>query len=635
MILSVLLFLLLSAASPQDLIPRPVSFRETGGVCAADAPVKYRLGKKMEKGAYKLVIGRRGIVVDAADSLGAFYASETLRQLRMHSDEFACCEIEDYPRFSYRGFMLDLVSTWHDLDYIKRQIDAMALCKMNVLHLHLSDTHAWRLESEAWPLLQEKTSWRYGRSGEEWKVNRQFAAPGAPGATGGYYTREQMRELIRYAAERHIEVIPEIDFPGHVFAALSAYPELRCETYVEEQGNPNQPPYLVELCIGNPRTFDFVFDILDEVADLFPSKYLHIGGDEAKMTAWKTCPKCQTLMAREGMKDVRELQHYFTRKVVEHLVARGKRPVGWDEYAEASLPGEAVVMKWHKECRLPAENDVIVATHNYTYLCYYQDAPMFENPAWSRYLPLDVVYRWDPALEPGAPARMLGVEACLWSSHFPEDAQMDYMTWPRLAAMAERAWSPASVRNYDAFKERVKKFYPLLDAMGIRYFDIEKEKGHRPQSLAPLNHLALGCSVRSAYPLAEAYSTGGLSALADGKCGDWNGDDGRWIGFPGEMDVTVDLGTVRPVRYVGASFLCHKGYSRDLPQEVRISFSSDGVIWSEPLVRLCEVSLWGGQCVYPELGVQVGREARYVRYQATRRNAAPKWPLLVDEIVVL
>ena len=635
MISSILIALGLLLARPSDIIPAPASWRETPGVCRCDAPVKYRLGKKMGKGAYRMVVGRREITVEAADSVGAFYASQTLRQLRKQSDELACCVIEDAPRFAYRGFMLDLVSTWHDVDYIKRQIDAMALCKMNVLHLHLSDTHAWRLESEKYPLLHERTSWRYGASGEDWKVNRLFAPVGAPGAVGGYYTRQQMREIIRYAAERHIEIIPEIDFPGHVFAALSAYPQLRCETYVEEQGDPNQPPYLVELCIGNPGTFDFVFGILDEVAELFPSRYLHVGGDEAKMTAWKTCPRCRALMEREGMKDVRELQHYFTKKVTDYLVAKGKRPVGWDEYAGTQLPEEAVVMKWHTECPLPAENEVVMATHNYTYLCYYQDAPMFERPAWSRYLPLDVVYGWDPAQEKGAPGRILGIESCQWTSHFPEDAYLDYMTWPRLAAIAERAWSPAQVRDYGSFRDRVRKFYPLLDELGIRYFDIDREKGHRPQSLSAVAHQALHCAVQSGSKLSAAYAKGGLPALTDGLRGDWNGDDGRWTGFDGEMDVTVDLGEVKPVRYVGASFLCHKGYSRDLPEDVRVSFSSDGISWSDPLVRICEVSLWGVSSVYPELGVHTDCRARYVRYRATRREGGAKWPLLVDEIIIL
>ncbi|MBP5374585.1 MAG: family 20 glycosylhydrolase [Bacteroidales bacterium] len=635
MIASFFITVALAIASPADIIPAPVSFREMPGSCASDAPVKYRLGKKMEKGAYKIVIDRRRITVDAADSLGAFYAAQTLRQLRMHSDKLACCVIEDAPRFAYRGYMLDLVSTWHDADYIKRQIDAMALCKMNVLHLHLSDTHAWRLESEKFPLLHQTTSWRYGASGEDWKVNRLFAPVAAPGAVGGFYTKEQMRDIICYAAERHIEIIPEIDFPGHVFAALSAYPELRCESYVEEQGDPNQPPYLVELCIGNPRTFDFVYGILDEVAELFPSDYLHIGGDEAKMTAWKTCGKCQALMHREGMKDVSELQQYFTRKVTEYLVGKGKRPVGWDEYAQAALPEEAVVMKWHTKCELPAGNDVIMATHNYTYLCYYQDAPMFERPAWSRYLPLDAVYGWDPAQESGAPSRILGIESCQWTSHLPDDAYLDYMTWPRLAAIAERAWSPESTRDYNNFKERLRKFYPVLDSLGINYFDIDKEVGHRPESLSGVNHLALNCPVQSTSAISASYSQGGLPALTDGICGDWNGDDHRWIGFSEAMDVTVDLGEVKPLRYVGASFLCHKGYSRDLPKEVRVSFSSDGISWSEEIVRVCEISLWGVQCAYPELGINTDCEARYVRYRASRREGPVKWPLLVDELIVL
>lgn len=640
MIAGLLISAVLAVAVPSDIIPAPVSCRETAGFCRADAPVKTRIGKKMPPQAYTLTVGRRGITVEAADSAGAFYAMQTLRQMQMHSDMLACCVVEDAPRFGYRGFMLDLVSTWHDIDYIKRQIDAMALCKMNVLHLHLSDTHAWRLESKICPALHEKTSWRYGFSGEDWKVNRQFAPIGAPGAVGGYYTQEQMRELVAYAAARHIEIIPEIDLPGHAFALLSACPEYRCDSYAEQAAG-GLPAYIVEICVGHPEIFDFIFGILDEVASIFPSRYLHVGGDEAKMTAWKTCTRCQALMAREGMKDVRELQDYFTRKVSEHLRSIGKIPVGWDEVAQdPGLDRDFAIMKWHTSCALPKDNPVIMATHNYTYLCYYQDAPVFEErDAWSRYLPLDVVYLWEPLAEPcmeGFPSdKILGLESCLWSSHSPTDEYMDYLTWPRLAALAERAWSPASVRDYDDFRGRVKGFYPMLEKLGTGYFDIEREHGHRPEKLSGARHLALGRPVTLNAPASPSFPADGPASLTDGRCGDWNGDDGAWLGFPDEADFTVDLGREEPVHYVGAAFLCHKGYSRDLPLKIEVSFSSDGALWSEPVSTLCEADVRGIRCLYPVLSVQGDWKARYIRYRAVRRPGAVEWPLLVDELIVL
>lgn len=666
--------LLLLTASPSSLIPQPVSANETGGVYICGENCSYRLrgnadgiagleaylqeglpamkkasskadvvicfSRKIAPGAYRMSIRPKGISIEAADVQGAFYAIQSLQQLRMQSGEISCCEIEDYPRFQWRGFMLDLVSTWHDMDYIKREIDAMALCKMNVLHLHLSDTHAWRLESKFCPRLHETTSWRYGASGEDWKVNRLFAPTGAPGATGGYYTQDEIRSLIEYAALRHIEIIPEIDLPGHAYALLHACPEFRCDSY-EEKAAGTLPSYIVEICVGHPEIFNFVFGILDEVAALFPSKYIHIGGDEAKMSAWEKCSRCQDLMRREGMTDVRELQYYFTKRVAAHLLSIGKIPVGWDEIAaDPELDKDAVVMKWHTACRLPESNKVVMATHNYTYLCYYQDAPVFEKmEAWSRYLPLDGAYLWEPLAEPGMESfpddNILGIESCLWSSHFPDDRSMDYMTWPRLAAIAERAWSPANVRDYDSFKTRAETFSSILGTMGIGSFDISKEYGHRPEKISGASHLGRGCKVSSASRLSSSFPAAGLASLTDGRCGDWNGDDGAWLGFEGEMDVTVDLGSEQTVHFAGVSFLCHKGYSRDLPERLDVSFSQDGSTWGEPVSTLCQADTRGIRCVYPLLSVQGCWKARYVRFKAVRRSGPQTWPLLVDELIIL
>ena len=666
------LLISLLVAGPGVLVPRPVSMTESEGVyicpeqltysvkgsvegldgleeyltgslpamdrAARGAAVSFRFGRLPEGDGYSLTVNSKGIRIEASTTAGAFYAVQSLMQMRMASDTLQCCTIQDRPRFGYRGFMLDLAATWHDLDSIKRQIDAMALCKLNVLHLHLTDTQGWRIESETWPQLHREASWRYGRSDAEWKANRMFALVGAPGASGGYYSKDELRELVRYAAARHIEIIPEIDLPGHTFAALSVLKDLRCDSYTDAPSDGGLPPYLVELCVGNPETFDFVFSILDEVAELFPSRYIHIGGDEARMASWKTCTKCQALMRREGMTDVRQLQHWFTAKVCAHLKEIGRIPIGWDEYADGDIPADAVIMKWHEDCALPEPNPVIMATHRYTYLCYYQDAPVFEPLAYSRYLPLDGVYLWEPLAEPGLPDgvadRILGLESCLWTAEFPSDAMMDYMTWPRLAALAERAWSPADVRDYAAFRGRAEHFCAALDKLGTGHFDLSREVGHRPEKLAGVRHLALGCKVSSSSSISVKYPASGLSTLTDGKGGDWNGDDGNWLGVEGEADFTVDLGESKPVHYVGASFLCHRGYSRDLPFAIEVSFSEDGDSWSEPVRKLCPFEIKNAKTLYPTLGVPVNANARYVRYRAIRRPGPLKLPLLLDEIVV-
>ena len=634
------LLISLLLAGPSSLVPRPAEVKENKGVYVCPGKLTYTVKKVkgLPAEGYVLKITRKGIKIEASTDAGAFYAVQSLRQLHMRSDTLACCEIKDAPRFGYRGFMLDLAATWHDLAYIRKQIDAMALCKMNVLHLHLTDTQGWRIESESYPRLHREASWRFGRSDAEWKASRLFAPEGAPGATGGYYSKAELRELVRYAAERYIEIIPEIDLPGHTFAALSVMKDLRCDSYSDVSADGSLPPYLVELCVGNPKTFDFVYAILDEVAEVFPSKYIHIGGDEARMASWKTCSRCADLMRKEGMKDVRELQHYFTAKVCGHLKEIGKIPVGWDEFAEGDIPGDAVIMKWHERCSLPEPNPVIMATSNYTYLCYYQDAPVFEPLAYSRYLPLDAAYLWDPLKEPGFPesaaGRVLGIESCLWTAEFPSDSMMDYMTWPRLAALAERGWSPASARDYADFRHRAEGFCKALDEMGINHFDLSKEVGHRPEKVSPAGHLAVGCKVESSSVISAKYAANGLATLTDGQYGDWNGDDGNWLGIEGEADITVDIGAQTPIHYVGASFLCHRGYSRDLPYAIEVSFSEDGSSWSESLRQLCQCEIRNTKTVYPTLAVTADVSARYVRFRAIRRAGPLKWPILMDEIVI-
>ena len=231
--------------------------------------------------------------------------------------------------------------------------------------------------------------------------------------------------------------------------------------------------------------------------------------------------------------------------------------------------------------------------------------------------------------------KILGLESCLWSSHSPTDQYMDYLTWPRLAAIAERAWSPARVRDYENFKSRVKLFYRVLDTLRVGYFDIEKENGHRPEKLSGARHLALGCPVTVNAPTSPAYQASGPATLTDGRCGDWNGDDGTWLGFPGEADFTVDLGRRENIRFVGASFLCHKGYSRDLPMKIEVSFSDDGTSWTEPVSALCEADTRGIRCLYPLLCVRGEWTGRYVRFRALRRPGQDSWPLLTDELIVL
>ena len=488
--MKLLTFLLsLLIANPGSLIPKPVEVTPAKGVYVAESmnpDVKICRVKQMEHpGEYELKITPKGVVITAADDEGVFYAQQSLKQLLMMGNEISCATIRDYPRFEHRAFMLDVSRTFYPVDFIKRQLDAMALMKMNVFHFHLVDNNGWRIQIDKWPELTRKTAWRIGRDKDEWMENGcKFVPEGTPGAVGGYYTKEDIKEIVRYATELNIDVIPEIDVPSHSFSMLCAYPELSCENWkapdyapvVKVLGEPS--PYHCDLCLGNPAVYDFVFSIFDEVAELFPSKYFHIGGDEACGREWASCPKCQALMQKEGVTNFTDFQNLFTVKAVAHLRKLGKTAVAWDEVICKDLPKDVIVTQW-RDNALEAEGYQVVKAHEYkTYLCNNQDYIGKEPKAIKIHTPLNAVYDYEPG-ETG----VRGVEACLWSERCPTEEIAEHQIYPRLAAIAERAWSPKDTRNYENFRERIINMHNIWDKMGIRYFDIRTEM--YPMHLVP------------------------------------------------------------------------------------------------------------------------------------------------------
>ena len=344
-------------SGPTKLIPEPVEFSVSEGVytlkpdgsdvkvylnAASFAAKVAELPEFAKEEAYEVVVGKKGVKIYAATEEGAFRGRQTVEMLRLLDPTVECCTIFDYPRFQHRGIMLDESRSFKGKEFVKKQIDALALLKMNVMHLHLTDAAGWRLQIDAYPNLTDYVAWRVGETYHEWEgLGYPFTNADDPKAYGGFYTKDDIREIVAYAAERHIDIIPEIEMPGHSMEVNRAYPEIAC---VGPDGKPR--PFSWDLCVGNDGTFEFLETVLEEVIELFPYKYIHIGGDEAAKIDWEVCVNCQKRMQEEGMTHKNQLQGYLVRHIEAFLRERGKTVIGWDEIVETGLPEQAVVMSW-------------------------------------------------------------------------------------------------------------------------------------------------------------------------------------------------------------------------------------------------------------------------------------------------
>ena len=433
-------------------------------ILRADAP-----GKGGE--AYEIEVSENRITVSGESDAGVFYGIQTLRKAMGAAKAakvlFPAARIADQPYLGYRGVMLDVGRTFYPVEEVKRIIDLAALHNLNVFHWHLTDDQGWRIEIDAYPRLTETGAFR-----------RDTTLAGEPGTFGGYYTKRQIRDIVEYAARRYIEVVPEIDMPGHMTAALASYPELGC----------TGGPYVITpqpgvrrdiLCAGNPAVFDFVEKVLEEVIGLFPSKYIHVGGDECPKVRWKACPDCQRRMRREGLADEDALQSYFVCRIEEWLHAHGREMIGWDELLEGGVTPSTIVMSWRgTEGGIEAAklgNRVIMAPRFYFYLDYYQTSDPERNGeplSIGRNVPIRKLYGYDPfdRLDEAQSRNILGVQANLWTEYISTMDHAEYMLLPRLAAMSEVAWATER-RDYDDFVRRLGSLRGLYDREGYRYAD--------------------------------------------------------------------------------------------------------------------------------------------------------------------
>lgn len=591
--------------------------------------------------AYRLEVTPRKINVYASSSAGAFYALQTLAQITgMRPDaEVGCCTVDDAPRFGYRGLHVDVSRHFRSKEFLMKQMDAMALLKLNRMHLHLTDGAGWRIEIDGYPRLTDFAAWRPQRKWSDWWASdRLYCGRDVPGAYGGYYTREDLKQILDYASKRHIEVIPEIEMPGHSEEVLAAYPELACCAETDSCGGTHSLPG--DLCPGKEATFAFIEDVLDCVMDIFPSEYVHIGGDEASKSAWEACPDCRKRMREEGLSDVDELQSYFIRRVEAYVNSRGRRIIGWDEILQGGLAPDATVMSWRGTEggveAMRAGHDVIMTPNTFCYLDYTQDAPFKEPVSIGGYVTLAKTYSYEPAengLSGDELTHLLGVQGNLWAEYIPEDSHAEYMYYPRAFAIAETGWSLPERKDYEDFRSRALVFSDILTRLGYTVFDLRNEYGERKESLSPVVHLAVGADVDYALPVNESYPGVGDATLTDGLLGGWSYGDGRWQGFLSDVDVTVDLGSVQPVRYVGATFMQIVSAWVYFPEMVDVSVSDDGVNF-RPLgtvFRDFPIGLDG--LFFRQYGLTCDETARYVRLTAARNALVGSW-LFTDEIVV-
>ena len=472
--------------------------------------VNISLKSQLGPEAYSLSVDTDNIRIIGGDGAGVFYALQTLIQLlpagKTNSLNVPSVKINDKPRFNYRGMHLDVARHFFPVLEVKKYIDHIAMYKMNVFHWHLTDDQGWRIEIKRYPKLQSIGAWRSGTL-----IGHKFDQPARYDSIryGGYYTQEEIKEVVEYAARRHITIIPEIEMPGHAQAAIAAYPTLACTNGPFEVGR-TWGIYKDVFC-PKPQTFEFLENVLNEVCDLFPGKYIHIGGDECPKDRWKECSHCQELIRRENLKDENGLQGYFTNRIVKYLALKNKIAIGWDDILEEGLDKNAVVMSWRGYNggvnAAVKGHDVIMAPASQVYFDMYQSRFTGGRIAIGGFLPLEQVYRFDPipdVLNSDQALHILGAQGNLWTEYIDSQERLEEMIFPRMSALAEVLWSPNEKRNYESYTSRLLLHFKLLGFLKLHYstalFDISTQ-------VFPNGDKGIYIELISGYPRGKIYYT--------------------------------------------------------------------------------------------------------------------------------
>lgn len=660
------------------------------------------LGEGWNKEGYRLQISPDRIELVAATPAGLFYGVQTIVQLLTDGQFYAsekrkwrlpALQILDRPAFVYRGLHLDVSRHFFPKEFVMKCIDLMSEYKLNRFHWHLTDGAGWRIEIRKYPELTRRAAWRPEKEYLKWwKGERRYVTQDSADAYGGYYTQEDIREVVAYAASKYVTVIPEIEMPGHSEEVLAVFPELGCT------GKPYQNG---EFCIGNEKTFEFVGNVLTEVLELFPSEYIHIGGDEASKRAWKKCPKCRKRIQQEQLKDEKGLQSYMIHRVEEFLSSHGRKLIGWDEILEGGLAPGAAVMSWRGEKggieAAKAGHPVVMTPGIYCYFDSYQAEPQTQPYAIGGFTPYLKTYSYDPVpddLTPEEAKYILGAQANVWTEYISTTSHAEYMIFPRLLALAEVVWTPKDKKDPEDFKYRVEKHLALLARKGVNafglsdrvdilteidtagrrikvWFETEKYRpvirytlnGAEPDALSSVYkepfyvtdstrvnaaifhgdirgesvssarldyHKAIGKKVVYRYRYNSGYPAAGAVTLTDGYRGGLTYSDGRWQGFLTNFEVTVDLEKTMELGYVSLKFMQLTGPGVYMPDYVAVSVSDDGKVFREVGRVKNDVSANISTLVLKDFTVRFSGKGRYVKVFAKKQAGFQ----FVDEIVV-
>jgi len=604
--------------------------------------------------AYEINITPKQVTIKGADAAGEFYGIQTLRKSLPVGEAAAkvampCGTIRDWPNYAYRGMHLDPCRHFISLDSVKVYLDMMALHNMNQFHFHLSDDQGWRIEIKKHPELTEKGAYRKNTViGHNSNIYDSIPH-------GGFYTQDELRDLVKYAAERHINIIPEIDLPGHMQAALACYPQMGC----------TGGPYEVwcrwgvsdeVLCAGNEEAMLFAEDVLNEVMDVFPSPYIHIGGDECPKVRWRQCPKCQAKIKQLGIKgDSRfsaedYLQSYVMNRMAKVVESRGRQVIGWDEIMEGDVSGSAVIMSWRStESGIDAArkgHDVIMVPTSHLYFDYYQSDDIAHEPlSIGGYIPVERVYSFSPIqdeLTAEERSHILGIQANIWTEYIASFKHVQYMALPRMAALSELQWCEPEQRDYEAFTQRCVHMAQLYDLYSYNYAKHIFNPQANIDTIEP--NLATHKPIVLREEPADKYAYDGAPTLNDGILGRGIFNSERWLGFCGTpLDAVIDLEQTTEINHVRFRSLTNKGAWIYNPKQVRVLISDDNACFTEAGQESFTISSWSDNDGIFTYEVDLAAvKARYVEIVIEGHDLPadhdgygnPAW-LFVDEIEVL
>ncbi|MCD8270260.1 MAG: glycoside hydrolase family 20 protein [Parabacteroides sp.] len=665
------------------------------------ATIVFTTDTTFAKENYKLEISPSHISIKAADISGFFYAVQSIRQLLPPAIEsntpvndtlwsIPALTIQDGPRFPYRGLLLDVSRCFIPKENVVKIIDYMSMLKLNKLHLHLVDDNGWRLEIKKYPRLTKVGAWRVERENDF--SQRKNAKAGEPTPVGGFYTQEDMKEIIAYAAERQVEIIPEIEMPAHTNSSLAAFPELACPVVKDPihviPGMGGDASKIV-YCAGNDKVFSFLQDVLDEVIDLFPSQYINLGGDEASKKYWGICPLCQARMKAEGFTDIEDLQGYFMNRMADYVKSKGRQVIGWDELTNSKIPDDAIILGWQGLGTAGYKagqrgHRFIMTPARVLYLIRYQGPQWFEPRTYFGNNTLEDVYNYEPIQpewDPEVAKKLMGVQGSLWTEFCASPDDVEYLLFPRLAAVGEIAWSGKDRKDWPGFLKRLDVLTQHYDYLGVNYarsmFNLDHlVKGDNDTLKVALTCIRPDMEVRYTTDGSEPQATSALysdsltvtgdltikaATFADGKRKGkiltlplhWNKatarpltngneqtyrltnglrgsnkqSDFEWCGWYGkDASFTVDLGKTQSFDRVTLGCITNYGMGAHLPKEIVLSVSDDNRVFTQ----IAERNFTAGQIFHEGIRIEdqafetTGAAARYLKVDLKNPGKCPK-----------